>query len=258
MIFGSDLPRIRPNQGVLGPIWDLGSYIGRPGVLAAVTFAAYLLGSVAELNPLRLWEHGGRPPWINSILDRARRNGRLDRLRIVPISLQAREDVNAFTAAELGIEPAPNPKSYRMPTVVLYESRQLATRLQAANAELFGRYDRLLAESALRLNIVPPLMILGLAIAWLLPQVFWLRIVLSATCVAFGLTLLRQAVICAIESTDVPRPSSCRRHHRITIARPDARYREIDVDVRHTLDATVPDRPALATMTPSHRHGECC
>jgi hypothetical protein len=35
------------------------------------------------------------------------------------------------------------------------EERQLATRLQAANVGLYGRYDRLLAESSFRLNVTP-------------------------------------------------------------------------------------------------------
>jgi hypothetical protein len=44
--------------------------------------------------------------------------------------------------------------------------QQLSTRLQAANVDLYDRYDRLLSEATLRINIIPPICVLVMAAAW--------------------------------------------------------------------------------------------
>ncbi|MEU8365267.1 hypothetical protein AB0C27_55555 [Nonomuraea sp. NPDC048882] len=53
------LPRTRPTSKPLALAWDLGTAIGQTGITATVTFAAYMIGSFIEIDPLKLWEHIG-------------------------------------------------------------------------------------------------------------------------------------------------------------------------------------------------------
>jgi hypothetical protein len=46
------------------------------------------------------------------------------------------------------------------------ELPQIATRLQVSNAELFNKYDRLLAEASLRINAPLPLTLLSILVIW--------------------------------------------------------------------------------------------
>ena len=71
----------------------------------------------------------------------------------------------------------------------------LATKLQASNTELFGRYDRLQAEASLRLNIAVPLATLLELIIWRSPLLFWIKLPLSLVPVALAAILLRQSLL---------------------------------------------------------------
>jgi hypothetical protein len=203
VLLGAHVPHSRPaGSAELGALWDLGNYTGQPGVIAAVSFLAFLIGTLVELNPQRMWAYGGRPQWISSVRDGLRR-GRFRRLRVFPLSAQARDDLIAYSAEEYGYIVGDEHDANALMKRLLLEERQLATRLQAGNADLFGRYDRLLAESAFRLNLAPPLAVLLLSLAWQAPLPGSVRVLLSIAAVGYCLLLFRQAVVLVIQARDV-------------------------------------------------------
>jgi hypothetical protein len=176
--------------------------VGRTVLLAAATFVAYLVGSLLEVQPQRRWDFGGRPEWITVRLNRWRAAIKLfSWFRFPALSSNAHADL-----AIVAEEADPDLDGQRLLDVqrlTLREVRQLATRLQAASAELFGKYDRLLAEATFRLNIVPPLtllftiLILGskLAVCWKA-----MELLLVATSMV---VVLRQVVTRVVQSNEV-------------------------------------------------------
>lgn len=165
IIFGVHLPRHRPADGPLALVWDLGTFVGPTVVLAVTTFVAYLAGSILEIDPTRLWDFGGRPDRVTNVLNRLRSRTRvLAWVRFPALSASAKQDLTTVAR-----EADPDMDAESLDVVygrTLREVRQLATRLQVANAELHDKYDRLLTEATFRLNIAPPLTILLLAIIW--------------------------------------------------------------------------------------------
>jgi hypothetical protein len=83
------------------------------------------------------------------------------------------------------------------------EERQLATRLQAANVDLYDRYDRLLAESSFRINVTPPLLALLLILLWQTGIHDQVRIVMTVAIVLGVGFFLRQGVRRAMRSRDI-------------------------------------------------------
>lgn len=61
LAFANYLPHTRPNAGITASIWDLGGHVGKAATLAAVTFAAYLIGAILEFDPIQLWKSRGVP-----------------------------------------------------------------------------------------------------------------------------------------------------------------------------------------------------
>ncbi|MET8849001.1 hypothetical protein [Amycolatopsis sp. NPDC004625] len=198
LVLADHLPRGRPAQHVFATLWDLGSYVGKGGLLVAVSFAAYLLGAFLEVDPLHLWEHGGRPAWINHLRDIARR-GRFHRAGIFPLSGQTQRDLHDFTAEGYA---ADHPLMF-LASGIMREERQLATKLQAANVELYNRYDRALAEATFRINVTPPLVVLAVVLAWGSGAGPWLVAGGTAAAGGAGVLFFRQGVRCAIRSRDI-------------------------------------------------------
>jgi hypothetical protein len=86
---------------------------------------------------------------------------------------------------------------------IVQEMPQLASRLLVKNKDLYGKYDRLMAEASVRMNVSIPLTImLGLAI-WLSNLPLWIQLVLSVSALGFGYMLLRQGFLRAISARDV-------------------------------------------------------
>jgi hypothetical protein len=195
------LPRSRPAQHVFATLWDLGVYVGKGGLLVAVAFVAYLVGAFLEVDPLHLWEHGGRPQWINRVRDLARR-GRFHRSGIYPLSDQTQRDLHDFTAEGYDFDSAEHPLLY-LPSGIMREERQLATKLQAANVELYNRYDRALAEATFRINVTPPLVVLAAVLGWGSGAGTWLAVAVTGAAGVAGALFFRQGVRCAIRSRDI-------------------------------------------------------
>ncbi|WP_410616469.1 hypothetical protein [Amycolatopsis sp. lyj-109] len=195
------LPRSRPAQHVFATLWELGSYVGKGGLLVVVSFAAYLLGAFLEVDPMHLWEHGGRPQWINRLRDLARR-GRFDRTGVYPLSGQTQRDLHEFAAEGNEPDAAEHPVSY-LASGIMREERQLATRLQAANVDLYNRYDRALAEATFRINVTPPLVVLAVVLVWGSGAGPWLAGAITAAAGLAGVLFFRQGLRCAIRSRDI-------------------------------------------------------
>jgi hypothetical protein len=86
---------------------------------------------------------------------------------------------------------------------IVQEMRQLASRLLVKNKELYGRYDRQMAEASLRLNISIPLTVLLLLGIWLSGLPFWPKVALTLVSLGFGFMLLRQGFLRALSARDV-------------------------------------------------------
>lgn len=203
LVIGHDFPTHKPVSGTLADLSRLGSFAGKAGMLAATSFAAYMLGAFLERDPLRMWEYAGRPAWATWVRNNALRRGTvLSRIHIFPMTSQASKDLTAYSKQDLGLE-LDNDEALDLMRALLLEEQQIATRLQAANSELYGKYDRLLAESAFRLNVAVPITtFLALVIDSSHLPLHW-QIVLTAVAIVYGGMLFRQAVIRAMRSRDV-------------------------------------------------------
>jgi hypothetical protein len=86
---------------------------------------------------------------------------------------------------------------------VVNEMPQLASRLLVKNMELYGKYDRHMAEAAVRMNVSMALTAF-LVLATLLSGLSWgLRVALALVAVAFGVLLLRQGFLRTMSARDV-------------------------------------------------------
>lgn len=201
LLAGDRLPRTRPTSGPIAHLWDLNGYFGKGTLIGAASFAAYLVGSLIEVNPLRMWNYGGRPKWLSTLWNFIRRPRILNWLRFPPVSQEAAKDLANFTTEDLPVDPAMI--SDMLKKRVMAEEQQLATRLEATNLELFGRYDRLLSESTLRLNVVSPLLVLFLLLTWQSRLLRLIQVFLTFAALLYCAMLLRQAAVRAIQSRDV-------------------------------------------------------
>lgn len=200
LLVGAEIPTERPSSQALALLWDLGTHVGKVGVLAAVSFAAYLVGAFLEIDPLRLWRRGGRPEWLNKIRN-VLRKGWLTKVGVRPVSNQAWRDLEEFTA-DVRLPDHEN-AHIDVRSRIMREERQLATRLQATNAELFNRYDRLLAESSFRVNVAVPLVVLFVIVISDARLPILVDTGLVVLVLVLGSLLLYQGVRRAIQSRDV-------------------------------------------------------
>jgi hypothetical protein len=193
LLIGDLVPRARPPSGPFADLWDLGGILGRTVVIAAVTFSAYLLGSFMEIDPQRLVALGRGY--------RLRR--RLARLPFLagegPLSLSASADLDRL-ATETGI---PAEYAEGVQSEVIEEMPQLATRLQVKNADIYGKYDRLVAEGTFRLNVAVPLTLFLSVLAFRSGLAWSLRVLLLATAAVFGSLLAQQGMRRVVAARDV-------------------------------------------------------
>lgn len=203
LVIGHDFPTHRPSVGVLAELWTLGAYAGRAGIFTAISFVAYMIGVFVEVDPLKLWEYAGRPSWATWIRNKALRRGKiLSRIQVFPVTSQASNDLTEYSKDDLGRE-LDTDQAFELMRSLLAEEQQIATRLQAANSELYGRYDRLLAESAFRLNVALPLTSFMALAVWSSRLPLHWRAALTLVAVAYGALLFRQGVVRAMRSRDV-------------------------------------------------------
>jgi len=222
LAFADRLPRTRPSAGMAASIWDLGGHVGKVAVLAAVTFAAYLIGAVLEFDPIRLWrsrgvpsasavlrsfQFGGIEVEFQALADQNREESTDAASNTVSAGDANKEGKESIAGVDLerianlnrrreSLERAVDALREDMSGSSGVETMQaLATKLQARSTELFSRYDRLQAEASLRLNIALPLATLLELIIWRSPVLFWIKLPLSLVPVALAAILLRQSLL---------------------------------------------------------------
>jgi hypothetical protein len=86
---------------------------------------------------------------------------------------------------------------------IVQEMPQLASRLLVKNQDLYGKYDRQMAEASVRMNVSIPLTVLLALAVWLSDLSVWLRVSLTLFAVGFGYMLLRQGFLRAMSARDV-------------------------------------------------------
>ena len=86
---------------------------------------------------------------------------------------------------------------------ILDEISQLASRLLVKNKELYSKYDKHMAESAVRINVSIPLTLLLILATWISGIPIWLQLVLTIVISIFGFMLLRQGFIRRVWAQDV-------------------------------------------------------
>jgi hypothetical protein len=86
---------------------------------------------------------------------------------------------------------------------IIDEMQQLSSRLLVRNQDLYGKYDRQMAEASVRMNISIPLTALLLLAIRLSSLPIWSQLLLTILTLAFGFMLLRQGFLRAISARDV-------------------------------------------------------
>src|SRR5260370_42274600 len=90
LMVGWKLPSKKPANGPIAAFWDLGTLTGKAAVLAVISFAAYMIGTFVEVDPLHVCAPRGRPEWITRIRNLLKKSPHLKKLLVSPLSNQAR------------------------------------------------------------------------------------------------------------------------------------------------------------------------
>ena len=212
------LPTKRPpGNGEVARLWDLGGTLGKTLVLAAITFLAYLIGSFLEIypdgqlatciTPIVLFR---RSPTI--IIDTGEHitssNLNLSRYIARSLSVDAREDlISLLERRHLINYESDNEKVNQFAGdqiigLIIREMPQLASRLLVKNKDLYGKYDRHMAEAAVRINVSIPLTLLLILATWFSGTPIWLRLVLTIIVSILGFMLIRQGFLRKISAQD--------------------------------------------------------
>jgi len=208
LAFADIIPRTRPPEGALKAIWDLGTALGATTVLAAISFTAYMIGSVLEINPQGPIgkEMANFFVFRRRFLlspDSLRGLVRYLRGRELQVSEEEKELVSAARVTRYGLPPDTRPEDLIIINEVAQEIPQIATRLQVSNADLYTKYDRLLAEASLRMNIGFPITILISFVVAYSSTESWSRQGLLYLAVLIGYLISRQGFTRIIAARDV-------------------------------------------------------
>jgi hypothetical protein len=151
------VPRRQDATGSLRELYDLSSAGGRAGILAAATFAAFLLGSLTQFSAEAVSRYrnrnrgGARYDLEDDSLLRAHIQHLLADDR--RLSSAAKQEPGANDLADEELEDF-------VVKAVSREIPRIARRMRGGENELFDEYDRLIAEAQLREITLIPLLIL--------------------------------------------------------------------------------------------------
>ena len=183
--WGNKLPRQAPEDSewsAASRIFELSGWLGKGATVAAVSFAAYLLGSLILLpyTPSRFgpvtgypfksdeWQflYGhmflkGSPTRMKNPIYRLfyRLNVALTDLATAIASRILGSAARSFIATTRELAAEVNESENDTLQLVTKNREDLRTRLLVADKELFGEYDRLSAESQFRINVALPLLL---------------------------------------------------------------------------------------------------
>jgi hypothetical protein len=177
--FGDDMPRSDPGDGgVVSRTYELVGIIGVPAAVAALSFAAYVLGAVvtlpteggpatALLRRLAAWldapgperEPRSRTRWQRFLAsdDELETRSQFER-RLAAIQEEA-DQLPDDVRRRVRLREGPPGDAFESPPT------DLRTRLLAMNQHMYDAYDRYDSEASFRLNVVPPLLALGAVVA---------------------------------------------------------------------------------------------
>jgi hypothetical protein len=212
--FSDNIPRTRPQDEEIAALWDLATAVGSTVVLAAATFVAYIIGSIIELDPLRgigqilserLLPRQYKQKVEYSVELDPDESGRRRTMAYTNVHVLSPETAHELYMhlRNLPLKTSSNEPLFETFSVVVEEIPRIATRLQVYNAELFGKYDRLLAEASLRINIAIPMTIILIMITWQTHLTNVQRIILTLTAVGVGYLVARQGANKAVAARDV-------------------------------------------------------
>lgn len=219
------VPTTRPvGNGEIAKVWALGGTLGRTVLLAALTFAAYLVGSFLEIDPDGLVaeiiatfvlfrftpKYVHTPPeelqgayvskyYAKQVAQLLSYNARLDLMGL----LEQRGHIPKTSGGVILATPRTQAMADGIIYRVLDEMPQLASRLLVKNKELYGKYDRLMSEATLRINVSLPLMALFITATWLSNSPIWLQVVLTAVSLLIGAIFLRQGFLRTVSAQNV-------------------------------------------------------
>ncbi|MGW2426675.1 hypothetical protein ACWC0C_47335 [Streptomyces sp. NPDC001709] len=181
-------------------LYEVGGWVGKSAILVAVTFAAYLVGSILELRATRvtdwLWKKVAahylrkgtlheKPYWVlaGSQLSRPMAES-LKNYVMEKMSLD--EEGRDFTPAQL--------EERGSALLALHsELPQIRTRLYTVNKDMYGEYDRAAAEADLKSNVALAGIFLSVVLAVRLTPLWAFICIPMALLLVRGLLGIRQA-----------------------------------------------------------------
>jgi hypothetical protein len=198
ILFAEDLPKTRPQDGELvAAIWDLAASVGITATLAAVTFGAFIIGSILEVDPQGSIVQLLTPIFLpRTFQDDRRKTGKGKfqfEYRLLPVNTT--KDLSKYIEDEK--------RGDTTFWLVMSELPQIATRLQVANSEVYGRYDRLFAEASVRINLAIPLVVLLMLLIWQAHLDAWQRLSLTAAALGVGYLMARKGFTKIVAARDV-------------------------------------------------------
>jgi hypothetical protein len=163
-------------EGPIKALYQLGALLGKPAILAALTFVAYLLGSMlrwqglTKLGALLADMLTGGPPWWKQFIPYLR-------LRSANMSLQLRtflsprlgegrnilslDDHVTILSDYVGIHGLEwDDVQWEYMQAIIQDLEAVGIQLQAKNRDFWDTYDREMAEAQFRYGIVLPLVLI--------------------------------------------------------------------------------------------------
>ncbi|MFE6808640.1 hypothetical protein ACFVEN_44355 [Streptomyces sp. NPDC057681] len=253
LLLGDKLPTKMEAGQHLQPIYDVAHWLGKPTLLAVGAFVAYLLGAVLEVSAATFsrWLRAGLSNVDRRILGPLRRKSRLlewlpslkvtaGRGRLISLGATGELSETAFRRiseySENKVIPRISDPYESMPYVgqavghLLGDLPQLPTRLYTASKDMYGDYDRLVAEADLRVNVGLAGTFLSCVMAAQV-HVLWLLLVIPMTVLAYrGVNSIRKANDILVQAivTDLVKPPGFEEYINGigagTDEQPDSRY----------------------------------
>ncbi|WP_330309839.1 MULTISPECIES: hypothetical protein [unclassified Streptomyces] len=162
------IPTKVKDEGNLKPLYDVAHWLGKPAVLAAGAFLAYLIGSVLVVRATTLSR--GIITAFLKVFDRFRRDtfeastddeDALDTSKAMgELTSGAIKNLWKYSGDRINRKLRPRPSEEALFHLVnqamdhlLRDLPQLRTRLYTASKDMYGDYDRLAAEADLKANV---------------------------------------------------------------------------------------------------------
>jgi hypothetical protein len=210
LLFADDLPR-KPTDGLVGNVFELAGFLGDAILLAAISFGAFIIGSISLLAPNSLFAVN---VFVNSLPRLPFRA--LPASFLVAVSdLWQRQGLQGIRWSEtLSLKERRERDSDIRSTVreLIIQRSDLRAKLLTTDIELYSEYDRLEAEADFRLNISVPLAVLCGILAYEVNPVWLLGLAPVAVLFWRGTTrafdavtvLIRAILVGKIEASETP------------------------------------------------------